>query len=263
MAVRKLTLLIVIVSIVAFRPPLSRADVVSEADVKRFLDPTVMISKIEYRFQANYLNDSVDLYANRVRPWIALNNGNAVWVRVPFLRYSMPDGSSMGGLGDLTFGWGHVIHENLGRKLTASAFALELVTPTGKASEGTGVEAYVGRAAGMLVVNPTDLFPLFVIGSYRHSLDETASGIDVRTAELTLQSFHILPKGLFLLLIPSLFYDFAHDFDVFSFGVGAGRALTKHFAIQGAYVQYISGQRTFSRGFSIGLNYLFGENKGR
>ena len=92
----------------------------------------------------------------------------------------------MGGLGDLTFGWGRVINENLSRKLTASAFAVELVTPTGEASEGTGFDAYVGRVAGMLVVNPTDLFPIFVIGSYRHSFDETATGIDIRSADLSL-----------------------------------------------------------------------------
>jgi len=121
----------------------------------------------------------------------------------------------------------------------------------------------MGKVAGMLVVNPTDLFPIFFIGRYLRSFDETASGTDIRTAEMTLQTFHILPKGFFLLLIPSFLYDFAHEFDVFSFGVGGGRALTKHFAIQGAYVQYISGQKTFSRGFSIGLDYLFGENKGR
>jgi hypothetical protein len=66
----------------------------------------------------------------------------------------------------------------------------------------------MGRAAGMLVVNPTDLFPVFVIGSYRHSFDETAGGVDIRTAELSFPSFHILPKGFFLLLIPSFLHVF-------------------------------------------------------
>ena len=263
MVLRLVIPVLAVVSLAAITLPEARADVVSEADTKRFLDPTVMISKVEYRFQANYLPDDLELYTNKIRPWLALNNDNAVWVEIPHLRYSMPDGSRMGGIGDLTFGWGRVIHENLGRKLTASAFAVELVAPTGEFSEGTGFDAYMGSVAGMLVVNPTDLFPVFVVGRYRHSFDETASRTDIRTAELTLRTFHILPSGFFLLLIPSFLYDFAHEFDVFSFGIGAGRALTKHFAVQGAYVQHISGQKTFNRGFTVGLNYLWGENKGR
>ena len=73
---RRITTVLVFVSLAAIMLPGARADVVSEADTKRFLDPTVMISKVEYRFQANHLPDDLELYTNRIRPWLLL-----VWDR--------------------------------------------------------------------------------------------------------------------------------------------------------------------------------------
>ncbi|RKZ13868.1 hypothetical protein DRQ53_12690 [bacterium] len=240
----------------------ARANDVSTEDVRRFLDPTVMISKLEYRYQANHLPDDFDVYTHKLRPWIALNNGNAVWARVPFARLSRADGETSGGLGDVSLGWGRLFHENLERRLTAFAATAELKMPTGDPAEGTSLDAYVGNVVAAIVTNPTDMFPVFVIARYLHSFDKAVDGLDIRSAELTVQSFHILPRGFYLLLIPSFLYDFERDFDVFSFGAGGGKALTRRFAMQAAYVQYISGQKTFNRGFTIGLNYMWGTDKG-
>jgi hypothetical protein len=48
---------------------------------------------------------------------------------------------------------------------------------------------------------------------------------------------------------------------VFTFGIGAGRAMSRRLALQASYVQYILGSKTFSRGFQLGLNYFWGPNR--
>ena len=69
---------------------------------------------------------------------------------------------------------------------------------------------------GALAFNPTDRFPAFVVGRYLHSVEglggdnreeEVAERPDlrVRSAELTLQTVHILPKGFFVSVIASFF----------------------------------------------------------
>jgi hypothetical protein len=51
--------------------------------------------------------------------------------------------------------------------------------------------------------------------------------------------------------------------EVFSLGLGGGRAISKRFSLQGGYIQYVAGRRTFNRGYTIGLTYLMGDDKSK
>jgi hypothetical protein len=229
-------------------------------DVKRFLDPTLMITRVEYQFQANWLPDDIELYTQRLRPWYAINSWSAAWVRLPYLSYSFPDGRSSNGVGDITVGYGVVLQENLRRRMTGLAVAVEVSFPTGDASKGTGFDTEVVALGALLATNPTDLFPVNLIGYYRHSL---SGGIEVNQIEATLQTFHLLPRGFFFAFVPSLVVDFSNDFEVFSLGLGVGRALNRRFALQAAYVHQTLGRETFIQAFNLQLQYLWGEDKGR
>ncbi len=110
---------------------------VSVSDVKRFLDPTQLISRVEYDFQANFLPNDARLFTNRFRPWYAFNNWSAAWVRVPIHDFSIPNQDTPVGIGDIDIGGGFVVHEDLSRRLTTIAAAAEIRLPTGDASKGT------------------------------------------------------------------------------------------------------------------------------
>jgi hypothetical protein len=242
----------------------SESDTLTVEDVRRFLDPTVMVNRFEYRYQANYLPGDVQISSHRTRPWIALNSWSAAWIRIPWVNVSLPDGSRNSGVGDLSAGYGFVIHENLGSRLTTSAAAFDVLMPTGDRAKATGLDRWILQPTLALVFNPTDLFPVFLIGRYQHSVadgDQPENG-RVRTINLSVQTFHILPKQFFLLFIPNLFVDVKRDLTVFTFGVGVGRAMTRRLALQASYVQYLLGSETFSRGFQLGLNYFWGPNRG-
>ena len=71
----------------------------------------------------------------------------------------------------------------------------------------------------------------------------------------------LIPSTSVLLFIPNLFVDIKRDQTVFSFGIGAGRAMSRRLALKASYVQYLLGSETFSRGFQLGLNYLWGPNR--
>jgi hypothetical protein len=223
----------------------------------------VMMSRFEYRFQANHLRNDFDVYTHMLRPWYAINSVSAAWVRLPFATISPPTGSSRSAISDISFGYGRMTHENLERRLTASAFSLEFTAPTGDVEKGTSLDAWIGRLNAALMTNPTDLFSLILIGRYGHSFDEVVGGGNLRTLQFEAQAFRILPGSFFLALTPTLSYDFDADVEVFSFVVGGGRAMTRRFAIIAGYVEHISGQQSFNRGFTIGLNYFFGELKTR
>ena len=109
----------------------------SVSDVKRFLDPTQLISRVEYDFQANFLPNDARLFTNRFRPWYAFNNWSAAWVRVPIHDFSIPNQDTPVGIGDIDIGGGFVVHEDLSRRLTTIAAAAEIRLPTGDASKGT------------------------------------------------------------------------------------------------------------------------------
>jgi len=240
-------------------------DTLTLSEVRRFLDPTVMVNRFEYRFQANYIPGDVQIYSHRARPWIALNSWSAAWVRVPWIDVSLPDGSGHSGIGDVSVGGGVVIHENLGSRLTASAASFDLLMPTGDRAKGTGFDRLILQSMGALVFNPTDLFPVYLLARYHHSVADGSEPEDgrVRTLSLSVQTFHILPRRFFLLFIPSFYVDVQRDQTAFTFGIGGGRAMTRRLAVQASYVQHIVGWETFSRGFQLGFNYFWGPNRGR
>ena len=239
----------------------SESDTLTVADVRRFLDPTVMINRFEYRFQANYLPGDVQIYSHRTRPWIALNSRSAAWIGIPWINVSLPDGSGNSGIGDLSLGGGFVIHENLGSRLTEAAVGFDVLMPTGDRAQLTGFDRWILQPVALLVFNPTDLFPVFFIGRYQHSVADGDELEPLRTINLSFQTFHILPNQFFLLFIPNLFVDVNRDQTVFTFGIGAGRAMSRRLALQASYVQYILGSETFSRGFQLGFNYFWGPNR--
>ena len=234
-------------------------DTVTTADVRRFLDPTVMIDRAEYRFQANYLSGDARLLTHRIRPWKTVGARAAAWVRLPWHSVSLPGGGGQSGIGDISPGFGFVLHENLASRLTTSALGFDLLIPTGDRASGTGLDRWIVQPSAALVFNPTDLFPVFVIGRYQHSVadgDEPENG-RVRSLNLSLQTFHILPARFYLLFIPNVFVDVQRDATAFTLGLGLGRAINRRLAWQAAYVQHAFGSETVSRGFQIGLNYLF------
>ncbi len=239
---------------------------VSVSEVKTFLDPTRMINRLEYDFQANFLPNDTRLFTNRFRPWYAFNNWSAAWVRVSIHDFSIPHQDNPVGIGDIDIGGGFVIHEDLSRRLTTIAAAAEIRLPTGDASKGTGFDAYIIAPAALLAFNPTDAFPVYIIGSYLHSwgsLGGSASQEHLRSIELEIQTFHILPKGVFVAVLPSFVFNLNQDFNIFSLGLGAGRALNRRFLIQGGYVHHIAGQKTFNRALQIGITYLWGKDKSK
>jgi len=242
------------------------------AEVKRFLDPTIMINRVGYDFQANFLIGDVDLFTHRIRPVVALTHWTAVWAEIPIHHFSTPDESNPAGIGDVTFGWGVVTHENLESRFTGSALWFEVLTPTGDPSEGTGFGTTVLAPGAGVAINPSKYFPIYITARYIHSLeelrgpgsDEEVEGnpdLKVRSIELNLETFHILPKGFFLAVLPSITFNLNQDFNFFTLGLGVGRALTRHFAIQGGYVHYAAGRKTFDQAITIGFTYIFGAEK--
>ncbi|MCH6570078.1 MAG: hypothetical protein IH794_08215 [Acidobacteria bacterium] len=245
---------------------------VSVSDVKTFLDPTRMINRLEYAFQANFLPNDARLFTNKFRPWYALNNSSAVWVRVPLHDFSIPNQDIPVGIGDIDIGGGFVIHEDLSRRLTSIAVAAEIRLPTGDVSKGTGLDAYIIAPAALLALNPTDAFPVYIVGRYLHSWgslggadtgDGTQEDPRLRSIQLEIRTFHILPKGVFLAVLPTFVFNLNQDFNIFSLGLGAGRALNRRFLIQGGYVQHIAGRETFNRALQIGITYLWGKDKSK
>ena len=235
---------------------------VTTDDVKRFLDPTRMISRLSYDFQMNYLPADVELMTHRVRPWVALSNSHAVWVEIPYLDFSLPIPGGPSGLGDVEAGWGFIIHEDRHKRLTTIAGGIEVLMPTGDADRGLSLDRTIVSPGVSVATNPTDLFPVYFTVWYHHSLDTEEEGPDLRSLDLRLQTFHILPYGFFLAFLPSLAIDLSGDVDVFSLGLGAGRALNRRLSIQGGYVQHVAGEKTFNRGLTVGLTWLWGRNLG-
>jgi hypothetical protein len=231
----------------------------STDQVKRFLDPTLMINRLTYDFQMSFLPGDAELMTHKTRPWYAINNSNAIWVEIPYLVYSIPDVNGWSGIGDISVGWGFLIHENLRRRLTTVAAGVDFRLPTGDPAKGTGFDTYLVKPAILIATNPTDLFPVYITGRYGHSFGD--EGITVRSFEINVQTFHILPKGFFLAFVPNFVWNMEQDFNIFSIALGAGRALNRRLSLQGAYVQRVAGEETFSRGFTLGFNYLWGKDK--
>lgn len=248
--------------------PQPSSNEVTAEDVKEFLDPTRMNNLGSYSFEFSALPGGIELVSNKLEIAASLNHWSAVWASVPLSRFLSPSESTVWRVGDLELGWGMIIHENLKSRWTAAAGIFEVQAPTGNPVKGTGVGTYVLAPGGAFVVNPTDHFPIYVSGRYRHSVgaitlpgESGPSGDRVRAIDLTVNTVHILPKGVFLAAIPSFLFDIHEDFRVFSLGVGAGRAVTKNLVFEAGYVYRAAGRTTFTHGFSAGLRFIWGKEK--
>jgi len=240
---------------------------VTVKEVQRFLDPTRMINRIEYSFLTSYLPSDAKLFTHTLRPWIAVNNRHAITIRVPYSHFSIPDADGPSGFGDVSAGWGFILREKLNSRLTTLAGNIGLLLPTGDFDKGTGFDTWGLSPALLLASNPTDLFPVNIIVRYKHSLGSKggseSAGLRVRLMEITLQTFHILPRGFYLAFLPSYVWDLEQGFDVFSLGFGIGRALNRQLAFDIGYIQHISGKETFNRGVQFGLKILWGRDHGQ
>jgi len=241
-------------------------------DVKKFLDPTVIINSFDYTFTANFLPFETKAYEHKIRPFWALNHWTGFWAELPYQDINGPDDAGASGVGDLLLGWGVVTHENLESRFTSSVVTFEALAPTGDVAKNTGFGTWVLVPGGDMSFNPTDVFPIYVTGRYFHSLGTPEplkldgeileeAELRVRSLELTVNTVHILPKGFFVSVIPSFVFNFNQDFNLFSLGVGAGRALSKNFLISGGYAHHIAGRKTFNKVFTVTLSFVFGERK--
>jgi hypothetical protein len=233
---------------------------VSTAEVKRFLDPTTIVTGLDYTFSFNSLANG-KLFRHLFGPGWAINESQILFADVPIQRLVPDQGPSRTGIGDTAIGWGYVPYENLESRFTSLILVAEVRAPTGDAGVGLGTGGWVLAPGARIALNPTDRFPVFVTVGYLHSLEnektEEREGETVqklRSWEFALTTVHIMPKGFFLSLEPNLLVD--GDLEVFSIVVGAGRALTRHFAFSGGYAQFVAGDQTFNRAAVVSLQYL-------
>jgi hypothetical protein len=144
---------------------------VTVEEVKRFIDPTEMIDSFDYSFAANFLPFSTELYTNRFVPFWAVNRWTGFWAEMPIQTFALADSEGTTGAGDVLLGWGAILHENLESRFTTSIVTFEALAPTGDPDKGTGVGTWVLAPGGALAINPTDKFPIYVVGRYLHSLE--------------------------------------------------------------------------------------------
>ena len=233
---------------------------VTIADVKKFIDPTTIVTGFDYTFSFNSLSNG-SLYRHLLGPGWAINSSQILYADLPIQRLVPDLGPSQVGIGDTAIGWGYVPYENLSSRFTSVILVAELRAPTGDAGVGLGTGGWVLSPAVRLALNPTDRFPVFFTLGYLHSLEDEKTlerdgetVLKLRSWEFALTTVHIMPKGFFLSLEPSLLVD--GDLEVFSIVVGAGRALTRHFAFSVGYAQFVAGDQTFNRAAVLGLQYL-------
>jgi hypothetical protein len=246
---------------------------VSTEDVKKFIDPTLMISGFDYTFEARFLPGSSKVYANVLSSVWAIKSWTAVWADIPYKKRSLPDEHGPWGIGDVLLGWGAITHENLQGRFTTSVITFEALAPTGDPDKDMGSGAWVLAPGGAIALNPTDKFPIYIVGRYLHSLGSSAGDdrgeevterpdLRVRSLELTVQTVHILPKGFWVSAIPSFVFDFNQDHNFFALGVGVGRALNPSFAISGSYVHHLAGWEAFNQVLTFQVSFLAGKRKG-
>jgi hypothetical protein len=207
---------------------------VTTADVKRFVDPTTTVTGLAYTFSYNSLTNA-RLYNHLFGPSWAINESQVLYADVPIQRLAPDNGPSQVRVGDTTIGWAYVPYENLSSRFTSLIVGTELRAPTGDAEIGLGTGGWVLTPGLRLALNPTDKFPVFFTLRYLHSLEKKKTQeldgetvLELRTWEYSMTAVLVMPKGFFLTLEPTLLVD--QDLEVFSVTVGAGRALTRHFA---------------------------------
>ncbi len=169
-------------------------------------------------------------------------------------------------------GWGALLHKDLTSPYTGTAVWFEALAPTGSFDQATGLGTRSLAPGGGIALNLTDTFPVYIWGSYLHSVGEIGSfdatqgnesSGQVRSIELNVETVHIFPKGIFVSVLPSFVFNLKQDFNLFSLGVGVGRALNRKLAVVGGYVHHLAGEDTFSQAFTLGLNFIWGEEKVR
>jgi hypothetical protein len=239
---------------------------VTAHEVRRFLDPTRMINRIEYNLRIIDLPLNSAFYSHGLRPWIALNNRHAVAITIPYLHFSALDGDRSSGVGDGSASWGFVLRENLTSRWTTLAGRIEWVLPTGDFSRGTGLDTWILSPAILFVFNPTDMFPVNAIVKYNHSVgtigDSQAEDFKVQSMEIVLQTFHILRRGFYLAFMPTYQWDMEREFDLFSIGLGGGYTFNRQLTLAARYVDHVTGRKSFSEIFHIGVKYLWGKDRG-
>ena len=60
---------------------------------------------------------------------------------------------------------------------------------------------------------------------------------------------------------PRRFSNLNQEFNLFSIGVGVGRALNRRLLVTGGYVHYVAGERTFNQALVVGVSFIWGEEK--
>ena len=246
----------------------------STQDVRNFIDPTLMISSIEYSFQSNFLLDGIKAYTHKVTPFWAVNHWSGFWAVVPYSKFSIPGEKGPSSIGDVRIGGGVVVHEDLENRFTSGVLWLEALAPTGNVAKGTSFGTWILAPGGSIAINPTNKFPIFITGSYLHSLESlrgprteipgdgtSLEGLKLRSIEVNIETVHILPKGFFLAAAPSFVFDLNQDNNFFSLGFGVGRALNKRLAITGGYTHYVAGTKDFNQAFFVGLQVLVGPDQ--
>ena len=235
-------------------------DEVTPEDVKRFLDPTILTSGLDYSFEFQALPLG-DLLVHNFSLFWAVNQSHLFFGDIPVLRSSSRGADSEVGVGDISFGYGTVVYQDLQRRLTSSVLSLEITTPSGDEQRQLGTGSWLIAPAGAIVLNPTYRFPLYIFFRYLHSLGGNPRSGDesipkIRSFELSVQTIHILSKGFWLAFEPALILD--PNSHLFSLSAGFGRALNRHFAVSATYVEHLTGEESFRRVFSVTLSWLAG-----
>lgn len=226
---------------------------VTGEDVKRFINPTIIVNRIGYGFGYSALPGG-DIMSNRVEARWAINLDNAVTIKVPIVRLKQDGRPAEWGISDIVFNYGSVIYEELNSRFTTAAVLLDVVAPTGDEERGLGLGKWIVAPGGAIALNPTDVFPVFVVGRYLHSVGGESDQPNIRSFEFEVDPFFILPYGFWLGGQAGFTVD--SDFTVFSLGTFLGRALTRHFAWSVGYVEHMSGRETFARRFAVSLSWL-------
>jgi len=239
--------------------PAQPATYVGRDGIKRFLDPTVFINTLEYRFDSSF-SDDVTTYGHNFLSLLPVNHRNTFWVGGAFSHIAASGTPVDNAVGDVVVGFGTLLHENLLDRFTSSMAGLELVAPTGSVESGTGDGRWLLAPRGALAVHLTDYFPLFVRGRYSHSLGESELP-SIRLLDIELEFALLVGGGFFVEVVPVLAYDFAAEADSVSLEAVVGRAITENVAWVAGYVEHFEDGHSNSRGFIGGLNVIWGDEK--
>ena len=129
--------------------PADEDQTVTPADVKRFLDPTLLTSGIRYDF--GYI-DQPDgtTYGHTFSLDLALGPQHLLFADIPVMRTTTP-GATEAGIGDVSFGYVFVPYQNLERRFTTVAFRVDAAIPAGAAATRRGWALALAHAGGRII----------------------------------------------------------------------------------------------------------------